>query len=99
HHSDLRSFPTRRSSDLRHDALRKELGLAGVALRATFVDAERIEHEDVGGVLLGFVVPGDDQVFGAFERRGLAIDPLLTREELARSEEHTSELQSPCNLV
>src|SRR2546426_3164377 len=32
-------------------------------------------------------------------RRGVEIEDRTGRQRLARSEEHTSELQSPCNLV
>src|SRR5256885_10448733 len=34
-----------------------------------------------------------------FEAKGSAVETVLTTLKIERSEEHTSELQSPCNLV
>src|SRR5688500_19670637 len=43
--------------------------------------------------------PGDAAARQAHRRRGAAPLPQLLRRRPQRSEEHTSELQSPCNLV
>src|SRR5688500_11478914 len=90
----LRSFPTRRSSDLA--ALRAELGAEAPPL----VEAREPAGEVAGAVGQHRVVAqraaqvGDDLAqVDALARRLRMPDPRL------RSEEHTSELQSPCNLV
>src|SRR2546426_8404518 len=44
-----------------------------------------------------FVVPNSGALFGVAPRMGLS--PYRPAQTATRSEEHTSELQSPCNLV
>src|SRR5256885_5055356 len=54
-------------------------------------------HDPVVHLLLGRAHLAAGRAAEAVDelRRGLTLDPL----QLVRSEEHTSELQSPCNLV
>src|SRR5205807_9570750 len=94
HHSALHSFPTRRSSDLLTP------GIFRVLLDNPGVSGHR--HSDVAQNHL---------IFRAFSRCQKVATPLNFRlrspnekcpfltEGAERSEEHTSELQSPCNLV
>src|SRR5688500_16772470 len=91
----LHSFPTRRSSDL-PEAERRP-GCLPIA-RPEQVEVDAAGHDDdlagVGGIRLEHVAAvdlgrGHDPV-GRRHRSALDVD---------RSEEHTSELQSPCNLV
>src|SRR5690606_41345998 len=88
---DLHSFPTRRSSDLHHPAMRfvaparRELGLRTVFnCLGPLTNPARATH----------------QLLGAFED---GLRPVLARTlrslGVTRSEEHTSELQSRENLV
>src|SRR5205807_10611339 len=94
-HRELHSFPTRRSSDLVKSVLD---GFTAIALSATLG----------WGVLLTIpliLVYQGGLALGASLFSGLVSD-LQLREMSAvggllimRSEEHTSELQSPCNLV
>src|SRR5205807_9038903 len=87
----LHSFPTRRSSDLTADlydpALLSLLGLPAYAsaqeLKSRFRELAKRYHPDCGGDSEKFI-----ELMDVYEK--------LTGE---RSEEHTSELQSPCNLV
>src|SRR5688500_935954 len=68
----------------------------------------RIAQNDIGGLLLGLVILGGFSVWAFLQCRAEILDWLranrrliLTTESLfllTRSEEHTSELQSPCNL-
>src|SRR5205807_10122932 len=83
HPRDLHSFPTRRSSDL--SAL---LGWAGVAVGLALVAGFFLALRPEGQTLL-------DRIAGTVVGVGQPKTPLL----YPRSEEHTSELQSPCNLV
>src|SRR5207248_9107062 len=90
---ELHSFPTRRSSDLRRDV---QLG-------------DRLESEEVGGVhAVRKTTPGvtdlarSQWVFSKTEavaRSGMVTADPLAAEAGVRSEEHTSELQSPYDLV
>src|SRR5207244_8666634 len=95
--SDTNSFPTRRSSDLRrHQHLTWEVDLldeVGVADEGTHgpvhavgqeVPREHAAQEEEGEVV---------------EAAGVADGRLHLEEEAERSEEHTSELQSPDQLV
>src|SRR5256885_9840484 len=85
-HRNLHSFPTRRSSDLEVNLVALPHRHAGskVALGAG-LEVGLGEHQEA-------IVPPD----GAEEALTVLADP---RPDLARSEEHTSELQSPCNFV
>src|SRR5205807_9209252 len=81
-HRVLHSFPTRRSSDLRHLAkfskdrfFLRQIKIAGQLLRDRARALARRERDQVGPCCAD-IAP-----------------------EIDRSEEHTSELQSPCNLV
>src|SRR5207253_11284512 len=84
HHRDLLSFPTRRSSDLRH---------AGARLAALH------PRRDADGDLLALALvvsdPGQRDVAAQFHCRV----PLHHDVRFGRSEEHTSELQSRGHLV
>src|SRR5205807_3160550 len=89
HHRDLPSFPTRRSSDL--GLLRPWSGR--ISFGGKVVD--RMGAEKIVRLGLG-MVPGPPGIF----RDMTVTDNLRVGSfALARSEEHTSELQSPCNLV
>src|SRR5205807_8977822 len=80
----LPSFPTRRSSDLLRDAYRGTAFLLGDVVEAD--DAYTGSHSlDVVELTLAVA-----------EQLGLSS---RERRDAERSEEHTSELQSPCNLV
>src|SRR5205807_10272386 len=76
---DLRSFPTRRSSDLWRWCRRKPMA---AALAMTML------------ALVGLASGG-----GVWIAQQSARHDLDLRNGVSRSEEHTSELQSPCNLV
>src|SRR5205807_10139800 len=96
-HLHLHSFPTRRSSDLNYEGLLELLG--------TSQAQQRLESDDTTD-------PGFTGREATVVEAVLKVDPsgylvkhpyinqqlnkLLAR---WRSEEHTSELQSPCNLV
>src|SRR5205807_9766303 len=99
HTPNLHSFPTRRSSDLRF--------IPGVCLiKAVLTSAVRSNRNiRVQGEFLGTSVENDGRdsrrnVLGRnptekkVAKRLAAVSP-----QQRRSEEHTSELQSPCNLV
>src|SRR5205807_9159269 len=93
------SFPTRRSSDLAHEAFRGSgdpLPPAdeGIPLGALSQAARRQPVADqLGGRLLESAQEED-------QRQGGVLEALPEPGPIAgRSEEHTSELQSPCNLV
>src|SRR5205807_6304001 len=97
--SDLHSFPTRRSSDL---IARRESFMATVFSWAKFLllRASRhvCEHEvgDVRRALLTSSAPGASLArIAVIDRRP---DMVALSRAVLRSEEHTSELQSPCNL-
>src|SRR5690606_40368674 len=91
HRRELHSFPTRRSSDLGplDGVLQRHHG--GVDLSA----AERVQDGRDGrvGDVLGLGGLGEGQ------QRGLGEGAPRTQVGVARSEEHTSELQSRENLV
>src|SRR5205807_5563350 len=97
-HPDLHSFPTRRSSDL--PALQKTL--AGNPTLETRRRIEPLVAKLTGGILNAEqirVVRAVEVVerIGTPEARQLLES--LAQGAPGRSEEHTSELQSPCNLV
>src|SRR5205807_6997035 len=96
-HRDLHPFPTRRSSDLlpRRSAilvtsaivsglcLGSMYGLIALGFHVTYVVSSTVNFSQGSSVMLGAVL-------------GWAF---AVRLGWPRSEEHTSELQSPCNLV
>src|SRR5205807_8444279 len=91
-HRGLHAFPTRRSSDLQIH--QHGLAAADVAENVETLDQLRLarsEQPAQGGGLVRETTLGES----FFELRQPVDDRLLA----ARSEEHTSELQSPCNLV
>src|SRR5205807_10447911 len=87
-HQDLHSFPTRRSSDLRRPG-GVQLQLEPRPLTSEIL----LELLGGGGECLGIVICGGERRRRAWEVQA-AQHPVGVR-----SEEHTSELQSPCNLV
>src|SRR5205807_8360954 len=86
-HRDLHSFPTRRSSDLSWSA-----GMTIGSPRPGPPEANGIDCQTPSSARPKAVGPIEIRP-GAHRRR--AVRSLRKR----RSEEHTSELQSPCNLV
>src|SRR5207248_7609693 len=84
HHQDLHSFPTRRSSDLAIDPD----PLLGEELRKT--------GGEIGDRALGRRISQEGRVWRFGVDRGRIDDRAAG---LHRSEEHTSELQSPYDLV
>src|SRR5256885_12283941 len=69
-------------------------------------DVIRVEDPTTGGDVSRYVSPGqqgtDSLYFDSFNRgkRSILLDlKQAAGQEVLRSEEHTSELQSPCNLV
>src|SRR5205807_8070802 len=91
------SFPTRRSSDLspirkarpRHPTAQH----TGGDMAFTFDSLAYAKHLRDNGV------PQNQAEAHAEAAKMLIMNELVTKEDLRRSEEHTSELQSPCNLV
>src|SRR5205807_9413834 len=83
HSRDLHSFPTRRSSDL--------------------MSVDQASREIEGGFSSLRTALGDPKAVAPFFRFPGLLRQTAEAEErsdrLRRSEEHTSELQSPCNLV
>src|SRR5688500_19438085 len=83
-HHILSTFPTRRSSDL----VRRKRGSAAVCLAAAVYEHNaRLHLHAVWTLALACLLQED---------RAL---PFEEAPKPIRSEEHTSELQSPCNLV
>src|SRR5205807_3741235 len=97
-HRDLHSFPTRRSSDLSA----QEVDEGVKALRGASADFQRLTalHQQRLKELQAYEaqIPAKQ---AAWEKKYGQPTKWETLEvaELKRSEEHTSELQSPCNLV
>src|SRR5205807_5979699 len=96
---DYSSLPTRRSSDL--GARRRQRGgggehQGGAGGRAGEGGAE---HHDDGDGELPVPERGWREVQGAGEQEGVQGGGGRRERPARRSEEHTSELQSPCNLV
>src|SRR5205807_10471751 len=97
HHADITSFPTRRSSDLKsrgrdHHNTGFSMWVAGGGFRGGTV------HGATDGIGLKAVekpVHFRDLHATLLYQMGLDQDAL----SYMRSEEHTSELQSPCNIV
>src|SRR5205807_9136543 len=98
-HQDLHSFPTRRSSDLKdyYKTLGVERSASADDIRKAFRKLARQYHPDVA--------KNKAQAEERFKEINEAYEVLGDPEKrskydtLGRSEEHTSELQSPCNLV
>src|SRR5205807_5631886 len=98
-HQELHSFPTRRSSDLQRYRQGKE--------RLTFCDHRIEEVSNVDVKVNDEIQMANDESMtndeaGRFRHSGFVILSSLVigaSSFLLRSEEHTSELQSPCNLV
>src|SRR5205807_8094836 len=98
-HPDLHSFPTRRSSDLALFALIHVI-LQLQADRVTALVAEVRRVRVVGAALgaehvTGVKGIGDHGIAAVLASSAEVMQAL----KVIRSEEHTSELQSPCNLV
>src|SRR5690606_42117280 len=90
HHRDIRSSPTRRSSDRYPEAVVSAIPLAATARHS----AQQIAFNEVGRQV-SMSDPdwnGGNYYGGKLPARGLAVARM-------RSEEHTSELQSRENLV
>src|SRR5205807_8646327 len=92
------SFPTRRSSDLAKGRARFTVAIAqsihalikaNDALSMRFLGRRSTRHEDAA-IMFGRLIKQNK-----VDPKYAQLRPVLTR----RSEEHTSELQSPCNLV
>src|SRR5688500_19081155 len=81
-------FPTRRSSDLRH--------IRDMIEQVLFTSpGERVNRPTFGSGLMQMVFqPNSDEMAAAIQ---FLVQGSL--QQWLRSEEHTSELQSPCNLV
>src|SRR5205807_2735743 len=90
HHRDLHSFPTRRSSDL--FAICKGMQLFNVALGGTL-------HLDIPGHNAPEMKDHNIQPLRTDAAATHRLEKVNSSHHQARSEEHTSELQSPCNLV
>src|SRR5205807_5036142 len=98
-HPHLPSFPTRRSSDL-VPKIKIGAKLLGVGEAGAEIDLAGLKGPPRSDVLLVM-----DQLLGTLARKRKPTVLMLDEvQELAveaanrRSEEHTSELQSPCNL-
>src|SRR5215467_15184125 len=72
----------------------RDLAPAGEHIRLAAVTARRIAVEELGTLLATLRADGYQPVTAAVPLGGMPVPG-----SLARSEEHTSELQSPCNLV
>src|SRR5205085_10192278 len=88
HRPPLHSFPTRRSSDLQRRHLRA-VRRPDPLVRCEVRDRDDLVRERALG----------GRAAGALVRAGAELVELLAGELPARSEEHTSELQSQSNLV
>src|SRR5205807_8016377 len=97
-HPSLHSFPTRRSSDLPlAEILELPVALHRVELALDHLPRQpvwRLVREPLAGPNLAHLHVAERV---ADQRPSLLVS--LDHLELHRSEEHTSELQSPCNLV
>src|SRR5205807_7497283 len=98
-HHYLHSFPTRRSSDLVHFIFLDDDSAEQQYLQAPAagLSAEKLFEQQWAATLLEQVLAQLREEFIAAGKGTLfeALKVFLT----GRSEEHTSELQSPCNLV
>src|SRR5205807_9518352 len=91
-HRDLHSFPTRRSSDL-ESGQRSDTTTVGAAEGAM----EWGKHFKIRPLNKDDAFPQRVSRAGGGAAPTVAVYRIQTSD--ARSEEHTSELQSPCNLV
>src|SRR5205807_8221584 len=91
----LHSFPTRRSSDLQVRRLS-----AASARRRRFSHCRLCPVESLRGTAVAQKIPEHQPDFQGHRLLVRRLpEPILGTEIRSRSEEHTSELQSPCNLV
>src|SRR5205807_9765235 len=90
-HRALHSFPTRRSSDLRR--VRAHVGPDHRQC------CDREEEGEAEPARRASERPANEQVAAQPVAEREALEDGRVRVEGLRSEEHTSELQSPCNLV
>src|SRR5205807_10012311 len=99
HPQDLHSFPTRRSSDLSDGRIRD------VTHQAQYLSNETtVAGVDADGLVRTFDLSGEAAVMARYMGQVAVCRALVPLgRPIARypdrSEEHTSELQSPCNLV
>src|SRR5205807_5983409 len=90
----LHSFPTRRSSDL---ALAFAVNTPAVLLLIVIVQVAVLPTTVGWAQVLEFATSGVGETEGVIEVKATGVAP--EGSAVTRSEEHTSELQSPCNLV
>src|SRR5207244_12713507 len=95
HPCDLHSFPTRRSSDLGIRIMKPHAVLALLG-GIWILSASRAHADDAPATREEPLPPGALQRFGSTHLRHGGD---ITASDLYRSEEHTSELQSPDHLV
>src|SRR5205807_3193398 len=97
HLPSLHSFPTRRSSDLRRPVM-TTLVMLGILMFGVMayrlLPVSNLPNVDFPTIQVNASLPGASP-----ETMASAVVSGLAPGRLARSEEHTSELQSPCNLV
>src|SRR5205807_2942758 len=91
----LHSFPTRRSSDLKWLKISRLIKRRTIAQMAC--EQGRVYVND-RPAKAGLTVKSGDKVHIELGSRAITIQ-IESVPTKARSEEHTSELQSPCNLV
>src|SRR5205807_5935982 len=99
HSRSLHSFPTRRSSDLNCVFKLDERTLANIHP----IYQQRCEIDGLDYRYLGLaqedIEPGNGMPVPIEQPTAIVPRPLSPDDQDDRSEEHTSELQSPCNLV
>src|SRR5205807_8528269 len=94
---DLHSFPTRRSSDLENFAVLRRNVEANRYVNVVCIPKAVAQQNATSRMYLSRFCGSHSLVGEPVEYRGEFLDVETVR--LDRSEEHTSELQSPCNLV
>src|SRR5205807_10027110 len=97
-HRVLPSFPTRRSSDLFGAGRDVNAAFDVVILPEAFSQAELPVFESLARDLIAGALADTEGIVGRAPDR-FNFHVVLAPSSRARSEEHTSELQSPCNLV
>src|SRR5205807_8679610 len=92
-HPDLHSFPTRRSSDLGSAILviDDEAAARDLVQRALVKEGYQVQTASSG--------PEGLALARQLKPAAITLDVMMPGMDGWRSEEHTSELQSPCNLV